>query len=1053
MHLRHLGPSLAVLLALALSTAAFAAVPPEDYAALRWRLVGPLRGGWGTCATGVPGQPETFYFGAADGGVWKTTDAGRSWSPLFEHEKVASIGALALAPSDPAVLYAGTGQVTSRWDIAAGAGVYRSGDGGKTWELRGLEASRHIGRLWIDPRNADVVVAAAQGHFFGPNPERGVFRTTDGGKHWERVLFVDENSGATDLAADPAAPDVLFASTWQVRYYPWLSYFTPNVGPGSGIFKSADGGKTWTRLSGHGLPAEAMGRIGLAVAPGSRGMRVYASIHTVGPGVGLYRSDDGGATWQRTNADPALTGDYTASVTVDPKNPDTLYVMGQSIRRSTDGGKSFQFFRGAPGGDDYHFLWIDPERPERMVVGSDQGTVVTVNDGASWSSWYNQPTGQFYHAATDDRFPYWIYSGQQDSGTVAVASRSDYGQLTFRDWHPVGGDERDYDLPFPGDPDVVYGSGLGGRLSRWDAKTGQVQNVAPWPVSSYGQRATGVRYRSTWITPIAISPLPPHAIYLGAQVLFRSDDGGASWRTVSPDLSGATPGSPGTPDCATGDVLLSRARACGFGTISTIAPSPLVRDQIWIGTDDGLIRLTRDGGKSWQNVTPPGLAEWSRLAQIDASATSAGTAYAAVDRHRLDDFRPYAFVTHDFGKTWRAATAGLPDDAWVGVVRQDPKREGLLFAGTSRGAFVSFDDGAAWQPLQLNLPTTGINDLTIHGDDLVAATEGRSIWVLDGYSPLRHLGSAAAPAGATLFPPAAAYRVSNNQNRDTPLPLDEPRALNPPAGAVLDYLLPAAPHGAVTLEILDAKGEVVRRFASDDAAKRPEAGQYFAEDWLQPPSALPARAGHNRFAWDLRGPRPLALDYEYSIAAVPGADTPELPQGLFVLPGTYQVRLTVDGLASTQPLTVAMDPRVKTPLAELTAQHEMYVAVSRSLARVTAAQEREQEIADRLKALGADPKAPAAVREAAQRAADDLARFQGRRGGEDSLAAVAGVLTPLATDLEAVDRAPTGPQREVFDIYGKRLESSLAHWQALLNGELRDLDAKLRAAGLAPVAR
>jgi photosystem II stability/assembly factor-like uncharacterized protein len=1055
MHLRHLGPSLAVLLALALSTAAFAAVPPEDYAALRWRLVGPLRGGWGTCATGVPGQPETFYFGAADGGVWKTTDAGRSWSPLFEHEKVSSIGALALAPSDPAVLYVGTGQVTSRWDIAAGAGVYRSADGGKSWELRGLEASRHIGRLWIDPRNADVVVAAAQGHFFGPNPERGVFRTTDGGKHWERVLFVDENSGAADLAADPAAPDVLFASTWQVRYYPWLSYFTPNVGPGSGIFKSADGGKTWTRLSGHGLPAEAMGRIGLAVAPGSRGMRVYASIHTVGPGVGLYRSDDGGATWQRTNADPALTGDYTASVTVDPKNPDTLYVMGQSIRRSTDGGKSFQFFRGAPGGDDYHFLWIDPERPERMVVGSDQGTVVTVNDGASWSSWYNQPTGQFYHAATDDRFPYWIYSGQQDSGTVAVASRSDYGQLTFRDWHPVGGDERDYDLPFPGDPDVVYGSGLGGRLSRWDAKTGQVQNVAPWPVSSYGQRATGVRYRSTWITPIAISPLPPHAIYLGAQVLFRSDDGGASWRTVSPDLSGATPGSPGTPDCATGDVLLSRARACGFGTISTIAPSPLVRDQIWIGTDDGLIRLTRDGGKSWQNVTPPGLAEWSRLAQIDASATSAGTAYAAVDRHRLDDFRPYAFVTHDFGKTWRAATAGLPDDAWVGVVRQDPKREGLLFAGTSRGAFVSFDDGAAWQPLQLNLPTTGINDLTIHGDDLVAATEGRSIWVLDGYSPLRHLGTsgAAAPAGATLFPPAAAYRVSNNQNRDTPLPLDEPRALNPPAGAVLDYLLPAAPHGAVTLEILDAKGEVVRRFASDDAAKRPEAGQYFAEDWLQPPSALPARAGHNRFAWDLRGPRPLALDYEYSIAAVPGADTPELPQGLFVLPGTYQVRLTVDGLASTQPLTVAMDPRVKTPLAELTAQHEMYVAVSRSLARVTAAQEREQEIADRLKALGADPKAPAAVREAAQRAADDLARFQGRRGGEDSLAAVAGVLTPLATDLEAVDRAPTGPQREVFDIYGKRLESSLAHWQAFLNGELRDLDAKLRAAGLAPVAR
>jgi photosystem II stability/assembly factor-like uncharacterized protein len=1060
MNLRRLASSLAVLLSLASATTALAAVPADAYSGLRWRLVGPLRGGWGTCASGVPGQPETFYFGAADGGVWKTTDAGRTWNPLFEHEAAASIGALAVAPSDPSILYIGTGQVTSRWDIAAGHGVYRSGDGGKTWEPRGLAASRHIGRLWIDPRNADVVLVAAQGHFFGPNPERGVFRSTDGGRSWQKVLFVDENSGATDLAADPAAPDTVYASTWQVRYYPWLSYFTPNVGPGSGIYKSIDGGRTWTRLTGHGLPTEPMGRIGLAVAPGSRGARVYASIHTAGPGVGLYRSDDGGATWQRVNADAALTGDYTASVTVDPKNPDTLYVMGQSIRRSTDGGKTFEFFRGAPGGDDYHFLWIDPDRTERMVVASDQGTVVTVNGGASWSSWYNQATGQFYHVATDDRFPYWIYSGQQDSGTVRVASRSDYGQLTFRDWHPVGGDERDYDLPFPGDPDTVYGSGLGGRLSRWDGRTGQVQNVAPWPVSSYGQRATAVRYRSTWITPIAISPLPPHAIYLGAQVLFRSTDG-QRWETVSPDLSGAVPG---TPDCATGDVPVSRARACGFGVISTIAPSPLEKDLIWIGTDDGLIRLTRDGGKSWQNVTPPGLAEWSRLAQIDASATSAGTAYAAVDRHRLDDFRPYAYVTHDFGKTWRAATAGLPGDAWVGVVRQDRLKAGLLFAGTSRGAYVSFDDGGSWQPLQLNLPTTGVNDLTIHGDDLIAATEGRSLWVLDDFSPLRHL-SAGPATTATLFPPATAYRVNNNQNRDTPLPLDEPRTLNPPAGAVIDYLLPADARGPVTLEIVDGQGQAVRSFRSDQMPKRPEAGQYFAEAWLQPQSALPARPGHNRFVWDLHGPRPRALEYEYSIAAVPGADTPELPQGLFVLPGRYQVRLTVDGRTTSQPLTVALDPRVKTPQADLAAQHEMYMAIARSLERTTETQERVQAIAGRLKALDgelagrADAGNAGALREAAQRASADLARFQtgpaaGRRaarGGDDNLAAIAGALTPLATDLEGADRAPTGPQREVFDIYRKRLDAALAHWQELENGSLRDLDHQVRAAGLAPL--
>jgi photosystem II stability/assembly factor-like uncharacterized protein len=1059
MNLRRLSLISAVLLLLiSAAVAAAAPVPPEDYSALRWRLVGPLRGGWGTCASGVPGQPETFYFGAADGGVWKTTDAGRTWNPLFDHEKAASIGALAVAPSDPAVIYAGTGQVTSRWDIASGGGVYRSGDGGKTWEPRGLADSRHIGRLWVDPRNADVVLVAAQGHVFGPNAERGVFRSTDGGRTWEKVLFVDDNTGAVDLAADPAVPDTLFAATWQVRYYPWLSYFTPSVGPGSGIYKSADGGKTWTHLTGHGLPAGLLGRIGLAVAPGSRGARVYATINTNGPGAGLYRSDDGGANWQYVNTNAGLASDYFSMIAADPRNQDTVYVMGQSIRRSADGGKTFEFFRGAPGGDDYHFLWIDPERPERMIVASDQGTVVTVNGGGSWSSWYNQPTGQFYHVATDDRFPYWIYSGQQDSGTVGVASRSDYGQLTFRDWHPVGGDERDYDIPFPGDPDIIYGSGLGGRLSRWDGRTGQVSNVAPWPVSTYGARPTSVRYRTTWITPLAISPLPPHAIYQGAQVLFRSLDGGQHWETISPDLSGAVAG---TKDCATGDVPVSRARACGFGVISTIATSPIDKDLVWVGTDDGLIHLTRDGGKHWRNVTPPGLAEWSRLAQIDASATSAGTAYAAVDRHRLDDDRPYLYVTHDFGKTWAKATAGLPAEGWVAVVRQDPVKAGLLFAGTSRGAFVSFDDGGSWQPLQLNLPTTGVNDLTIHGDDLVAATEGRSLWVLDDISPLRHLtGSVTA---ATLLPPATAYRVGANQNRDTPLPLDEPRTFNPPAGAILDYVLPASARGPVTLEIVDPKGQVARSFRSDEAPKRPEASQYFANDWLQAPSALPASPGHNRFVWDLRGPRPRVLEYEYSIAAVPGADTPELPQGIFVLPGTYQVRLTADGKTVTQPLKVAMDPRVKTPPADLLAQHEMYAAVSQALARVTDAQEQIAEISTRLKALDGELAArpdAGALRETAKRVAAEIAGFQsapgtGRRAapGEDNLAAVAAVLTPLATDLEGADRAPTAPQREAFDLYKKRLDASLAKWQALRNGEIRDLDQKVRAAGLAPVVR
>jgi photosystem II stability/assembly factor-like uncharacterized protein len=1047
---------LILVLASVLSVSAAPAVSPESYSALKWRLVGPLRGGWATCATGVPGQPETFYIGTPDGGVWKTTDAGRTWNPLMDHEATASVGALAVAPSNPDVLWVGTGQITTRWDSTGGKGVYRSRDGGRTWELRGLTDSQQIGRLWIDPRNPDVVLVAATGHLFGPNAERGVFRTTDGGAHWDKVLFVDENTGATDLAADPAAPDTIFASTWQVKNYPWLSYFTPNVGPGSGIFKSTDGGKTWTRLA-NGLPKGPLGRIGVTVAPGSRGARVYATIDAepASEAVGLYRSDDGGSSWQRVNTSSSLTGAYFASVTVDPKNPDTLYAMGQSIRRSTDGGKTFTILRGAPGGDDYHFLWIDPDHSERMIVASDQGAVVTVNGGASWSSWYNQPTGQFYHLATDDRFPYWIYSGQQDSGTAAVASRSDYGQLTFRDWHPVGGDERDYDVPVPGNPDIVYGSGLGGRLTRWDARTGQTQDVSPWPISSYGQRPTGVKYRTTWITPIAIAPQPPHALYQGAQVLFRSTDGGQRWEVISPDVTGAAAASKGAADCEAVVVRVSRARACGYGVISTIAPSPVAQDTVWLGTDDGLIQRTTNGGKTWQDVTPKGLADWSRVAQIDASPTSVDTAYAAVDRHRADDYRPYVWITHDGGKSWRQSSAGLPEDAYVDAVRQDPVKPGLLYAGTRHGVFVSFDDGGSWQPLQLNLPTTGINDLTVHGDDLIAATQGRALWVLDDVTPLRHLGGAS--SGAVLIPPATAYRIAANHNRDTPLPLDEPRAFNPPAGVPIDYEMPAASKGPVTLEIADSQGQVVRRFRSDETPVRPEASQYFADAWLQPPVGLPVHRGHNRFVWDLRGPRPKAAEYEYSIAAVPGEDTPLVPQGLFVLPGTYEVRLTVDGQTARQPLKVVMDPRVEVPAADLAAQRDFYAAVSQALEKVTPATEQVAAVSQRLKALDdelAGRKDATALQEAAHRAAADVAALTGgrRRGSsEESLGSAAGVLTALAADTEGSDRPPTQPQRDVLALVQQRLETALGRWQALVNGPLRDLDRQVRAAGLAAV--
>ncbi|HZN02050.1 MAG TPA: hypothetical protein VFD06_00535, partial [Candidatus Polarisedimenticolia bacterium] len=553
----------ALLLALAASLASAASasaaeVPPGDYAALRWRLLGPFRAGWALVAAGIPGDATTFYFGAADGGVWKTNDAGVTWKPLFNDQGSASIGALAIAPSNPKVIWVGTGQVHQRWDIAEGDGVYRSTDGGATWKHVGLRETRHVGNIWVDPKNADVAIVAALGHVFGPNPERGLFRTTDGGRSWTKVLDRGPDVGAVDIASDPAVPGVLYASTWQVRRHPWLDYFQPPAGPGSGIWKSTDNGRTWKQTGTTGLPKTPYGRIDLGVAPGKNARRVYAGLDSEEE-PGLYRTDDGGATWTRVNPDPELAGSYMNHIVPDPKNPDIVWASGRGLRRSTDAGKTFAVFKGAPGGDDYHHLYIDPREPRRMMVAADQGAVVTHNGGESWSSWYNQPTGQFYRLADDNQIPYRVYSGQQDSGTVSIATRSDYGQLTFRDWHPTGGDERDGDVPDPENPDIVYGAGLGGRLSRWDKATGQVQNVSPWPISTYGQRFKPGSPRYSWITPLAISKRSPHTIYQATQVVYRSTDDGRSWKVISPDLSGAVENATGCD----GDVPVERASACG----------------------------------------------------------------------------------------------------------------------------------------------------------------------------------------------------------------------------------------------------------------------------------------------------------------------------------------------------------------------------------------------------------------------------------------------------------------------------------------------------------
>lgn len=976
--------------------ASFADTPLD----LRWRLVGPMRAGWSTCAQGLPDQPDTYYFGGADGGVWKTTDSGTTWHSIADRAPFSSVGDLAVVPGgNPLpVIYVGTGQVDARYDNMDGNGMFKSEDDGETWRPIGLEQTQQIGRVLVDPRDPKTVLVAALGHVFGPGPDRGIYRSTDGGSSWQNVLFVDDRTGAVDLARDPGEPRVVYAALWQMRLYPWLSYFIPTAGPASGIWKSTDGGATWKAASRTGLPEGPLGRIGLAVAPGTHSRRVYASVSAAGAGGGLYRSDDGGDNWQLLNADWSLAGSYFGRLTADPNDSDTVYVTGQSLRVSHDGGKTFTWVKGSPGGDDYHFYWINPTDPARSILASDQGTTVTVNGGKSWTPWYNQPTGQFYHLSADERFPYWIYSGQQDTGSIGIASRTDYGQITFRDWHPVGGDERDYFIPDPDDPDIVFGSGLGGDLSKWDARTGTVQHVAPWPVSSYAARPTTTRYRYAWVTPMAISPFRPHSLFFCAQVVFRSDDKGHSWRTISPDLAGGRPEA--GKECE-GDVPLERTTECGYGVIHTIAVSPVRDGVIWIGTDNGRVMLTTDGGKNWENVTPKEVTDWSKIASVDASPSNPAEAVIAVDRHRLDDRAPYVYRTSDFGTSWTEISRGLPRDSYVNVVRRDPVDRDLLYAGTRSGVFVSLDAGGTWRSIQQNLPRSSVNDLLIHHNDLIAATEGRAIWILDDITPLRHARLATA-AAALLVPPAPAVRVSGNENRDTPLPPEFPAAPNPPAGAVIDYFLPEGFSGSVLLEILGPEdGKVIRSLRSDSPPDQPAAARaYFPAQWQAPPPPLPAHAGHNRFVWDLRYPRPEALRYSYSMSAVAGQPALIRPLGIQVLPGKYTVRLTPAGdKPQSQPLVVRADPRSKATTADLRERFALYNQVRQAL---------KAEI-DKWKAT-----APAAASGSGQQ--------QPQRPGQQGGGGIApppsiGVLTSLLGELERGDARPTAAQKAVFEQY------------------------------------
>jgi photosystem II stability/assembly factor-like uncharacterized protein len=1014
-------------------------VPDNFFYSMQWRCIGPHRGGRVLAVSGVRGEPYTFYFGAVAGGIWKTIDAGRTWIPIFDSQPIASIGALAVSTSDPNIIYVGTGEADMRSDISFGAGVYKSTDAGQTWSYLGLGDTRQIGRVLVDPRDPDVVLVAALGHGFGPNAERGVYRTTDGGKTWTRVLYKDENTGAIDLAYDPDNSRTVYASLWNARR-PAYSTYAPITGPGGGLYKSTDSGATWKEIAGRGLPAGTLGRIGVDVVAGQHGKRVYALIDA-GSSSGLYRSDNAGEDWLLVGTEPRILsrGWYFGEVRSDPKSPDIVYVSNVSLYRSTDGGKNFKAIRGAPGGDDYHSLWIDPEDPRRMISGVDQGTIITLNGGKTWSSWYNQPTAQFYHVAVDNQFPYWVYGAQQDSGTAAVVSRSDYGQITYRDWHPIGAGESGYILPDPVNPQIVYGGSTGGELYRFDTKSGQVQDISPTPA----EIGAKIRHRYPWTTPIAFSFQAPHSLYQASQFLMKTGDGGKSWKTISPDLTLR----PGEKE---GDAK---------GVVYTIAPSPLTAGTIWIGTDNGLVQLTRNDGLTWTDVSPAGLPPWSMISLIDASPHDVATAYAAIDRHQMDDIAPHIYRTHDFGKTWTKITRGIPATAYVHAVREDPIRKGLLFAGTETGVYVSFNDGEFWQSLQANLPATPIRDLVVKDNDLVVATHGRSFWILDNISPLRELTSDAVAAGVYLFRPATAIRIRKNASRDTPLPPETPAGKNPPAGAIIDYSLQSSSSGDVTLEIIDSAGKLVRKYSTNDQPGKIDESQAFPTYWFNPPAPLSKRLGLNRFVWDLRHERPKALRYGYSIAAAFGEDAIMVPEGPLAPPGLYQVRLTVAGRSYTAPLGLKMDPRVRVPAPALSHQFalEMKIveAVNQSYDAVQPLRALRTQLKDLQTKLINDASAKPlldAVNSLDQNAAELLAVEQTYPPtGIVSVASLNGALGSLLSLVEGADAAPTMQAASAFVTYRRLLDQQLVKWRGLKEKDLPALNTLLRQRQLPPI--
>ncbi len=931
---RSILPALSLALAILPNVVFATPVPSALFHDLSWRFIGPYRGGRVDAVAGVAGRPNLGYFGAVDGGVFKTTDAGVTWQPLFQHEPVASIGAIGVAASDPKVIYVGTGESTIRSNASYGDGIWRSDNGGKTWRHIGLDDTRHIGALLVSPTNPNRVLVAALGHVWGPNKQRGVFLTTNGGKTWHKTLYVNENTGAVDLARDPAHPNSIYATTWNARRMPWFQY-PPVSGPGSAIYHSDDGGKTWHKLAMKGLPPH-MHRIGIAVAAHTPGPRIYAIVSTgqgdgangAATGSGVYRSNDGGATWTLVNHESRISGRgwYFGRIEVDPANPDIVYVPNTSLYRSTDGGKHFTAIKGSPDGDDMQRLWIDPKNPAHMITSADQGTAITLDDGAHWSSWFNQPTAQIYHISTDNRVPFHIYGTQQDSGALEIPSRSIDGIITNHDWRPVAGGESGYIFPRMGDPSIIYSATYGGVVTRFNTKTQLTQRISPVPIVPFGADPDKMQYYFPWNTAFALSPFNADTFYLGAQAVLKTTDAGQHWKPISPYLTRKN-------DKAKCDSAPTRQTAaqCGYSVVYALALSPAKRGVIWAGTDDSRIWLTTDGGKHWRNVTPRGLGRWSRVDTIEADPHDPASAYVAVDRHESNDLRPYIYITHDDGRHWRKAVNGIPRGDYVHVVRADPKRKGLLYAGTEQGLFVSFDDGHQWQSLQLNLPTTSVRDLVVHGDDLVASTSGRGLWILDDIEPLREASAALARQAVHLYKPAPAVRFRLGLYPAEPRPPEVPHAANPPTGVIIDYWLGKQPSGPITLDIYASDGKLVRRYSSADKPADMPPGN-FPDYWKSPPNILSASPGAHRFVWDMHYMPPTWPGPGWGRPPVLHR-TPRAPQGPLLLPGHYRVVLTVDGKHYKAPAVIKPDPNAEATPAALKANLDQALALEATIDR------------------------------------------------------------------------------------------------------------------------